>query len=187
MVSLAGPGSRAATDWPPPSSRVVLAWRDIVQGFRRSWIWTALAYQDIRLRYRGSVLGPFWLTISTLVMVVAMGFIYAHLFHTDTRSYMPYLTLGLIVWQLISTLVTEGCQTFLASGPVIQQVPIPFSIHAYRVVYRNFIVFAHNLVIVPHRAARLCDPARLACPRGDRRLRRARRQWGLGLHLPRHA
>jgi ABC-2 type transport system permease protein/lipopolysaccharide transport system permease protein len=82
-------------------------------------------------------------------MVIAMGFIYAHLFHTDTRSYMPYLTMGLIVWQLISTLVTEGCQAFLASGPVIQQVPIPFSIHAYRVVYRNFIVFAHNLVIVP--------------------------------------
>ena len=120
-----------------------------MQGFRRSWIWTALALQDTKLRYRGSVLGPFWLTISTLVMVIAMGFIYAHLFHTDTRSYMPYLTMGFIVWQLISTLVTEGCQTFLASGPVIQQVPIPFSIHAYRVVYRNFIVFAHNLVIVP--------------------------------------
>jgi homopolymeric O-antigen transport system permease protein len=149
MVSLAGPESQAATDWPRPSSRGVLAWRDIVQGFRRSWIWMALAYQDIRLRYRGSVLGPFWLTISTLVMVVAMGFIYAHLFHTDTRSYMPYLTLGLIVWQLISALITEGCQTFLASGPVIQQVPTPFSIYAYRVVYRNFIVFAHNLMIVP--------------------------------------
>jgi ABC-2 type transport system permease protein/lipopolysaccharide transport system permease protein len=149
MVSLAGPESQAATDWPPPASRRVLAWRDIVQGFRRHWIWTALAFQDIKLRYRGSVLGPFWLTISTLVMVVSMGFIYAHLFHTDLRSYMPYLTVGLIVWGLIATLVAEGCQTFLASGPVIQQVPIPFSIHAYRVVYRNFIVFAHTLVIVP--------------------------------------
>jgi len=101
------------------------------------------------LRYRGSVLGPFWMTISTFVMIIAMGFIYAHLFHTDTRSYMPYLTMGLIVWQLISTLITEGCQTFLATETVIQQVPIPFSIHVYRVVCRNFIVFAHNLVIVP--------------------------------------
>ena len=151
MVSLAEPESRegAAADWPAPPSRVVLAWRDLVLGLRRSWIWTALAVQDIKLRYRGSVLGPFWLTISTLVMVVAMGFIYSHLFHVDTRSYVPYLSMGLIVWQLISTLITEGCQTFLATETVIQQVPIPFSIHAYRVVYRNFIVFAHNLVIVP--------------------------------------
>jgi homopolymeric O-antigen transport system permease protein len=150
MTSLAEPESleTAVADWPRPS-RAALAWRDLVQGFTRSWMWTALAFQDIKLRYRGSVLGPFWMTISTFVMVIAMGFIYAHLFHTDTRSYMPYLTMGLIVWQLISTLITEGCQTFLATETVIQQVPIPFSIHAYRVVCRNFIVFAHNLVIVP--------------------------------------
>ncbi len=150
MISLAEPQSleEAVADWPRPS-RAVLAWSDLAQGFSRSWMWTALAVQDIRLRYRGSVLGPFWMTISTFVMVIAMGFIYAHLFHTDTRSYMPYLTIGLIVWQLISTLITEGCQTFLATETVIQQVPIPFSIHVYRVVCRNFIVFAHNLVIVP--------------------------------------
>ncbi len=150
MISLAEPQSleEAVADWPRPS-RTVLAWSDLAQGFSRSWMWTALAVQDIRLRYRGSVLGPFWMTISTFVMIIAMGFIYAHLFHTDTRSYMPYLTMGLIVWQLISTLITEGCQTFLATETVIQQVPIPFSIHVYRVVCRNFIVFAHNLVIVP--------------------------------------
>jgi len=150
MISLADSRSleEAVADWPRPS-RAVLAWSDLAQGFSRSWMWTALAVQDIRLRYRGSVLGPFWMTISTFVMVIAMGFIYAHLFHTDTRSYMPYLTIGLIVWQLISTLITEGCQTFLATETVIQQVPIPFSIHVYRVVCRNFIVFSHNLVIVP--------------------------------------
>src|SRR5439155_14140475 len=32
---------------------------------------------------------------------------------------------------------------------VIQQVPIPFSIHAYRNVCRNLIVLAHNFIIVP--------------------------------------
>jgi len=150
MVSFAAPETQDDTlaDWTSPS-RASRAWRDLVEGFKRNWLWTALAFQDIKLRYRGSVLGPFWLTISTLVMVVAMGFIYAHLFHTNARAYMPYLSLGLIVWQLISSLITEGCQTFLASEAVIQQVPIPFSIHAYRVVYRNLFVFAHNLVIVP--------------------------------------
>ena len=67
----------------------------------------------------------------------------------DIATYLPYLSLGLIVWQAFSSIITEGCETFLREQSVIQQVPIPFSIHAYRVVYRNFIVFAHNLVIVP--------------------------------------
>jgi ABC-type polysaccharide/polyol phosphate export permease len=151
MVSVAiseEPGS-AAEEWPPVPGRAVLAWRDLTDGFGKSWMWGALALQDIKLRYRGSVLGPFWLTISTLVMVAAMGLIYGRLFRVDTANYLPYLALGLIVWQAFAGMITEGCETFLREQSVIQQVPIPFSIHAYRNVCRNFIVLAHNLVIVP--------------------------------------
>jgi ABC-type polysaccharide/polyol phosphate export permease len=151
MVSVAigeGEHDRVA-EWPAPPSRTALAWRDLADGFAKSWLWGALALQDIKLRYRGSVLGPFWLTISTLVMVVAMGAIYGRLFHVDIATYLPYLCLGLIVWQNFSSTITEGCETFLREQSVIQQVPIPFSIHAYRNVCRNFIVLAHNLVIVP--------------------------------------
>ncbi|MBV9554823.1 MAG: ABC transporter permease [Alphaproteobacteria bacterium] len=122
---------------------------DLFGGFRRYWMWGSLALQDMKLRYRGSIIGPFWVTISTLVMIVAMGFIYPHLFHSPPISYIPYLGLGLIVWQLISSLITEGCASFTAADSIIQQVPIPFSIHVYRVVCRNFMVFAHNLLLVP--------------------------------------
>jgi ABC-type polysaccharide/polyol phosphate export permease len=139
----------SAAEWPPVPSRAELAWRDLADGFGKSWMWSALALQDIRLRYRGSVLGPFWLTISTLVMVVAIGLIYGRLLHVAIATYLPYLALGLIVWQTFSTIITEGCETFLREQSVIQQVPIPFSIHAYRNVCRNFIVLAHNLIIVP--------------------------------------
>jgi ABC-type polysaccharide/polyol phosphate export permease len=138
-----------AANWPAPPSPAALAWRDLADGFAKSWMWAALALQDIKLRYRGSLLGPFWLTISTLVMVVAMGLIYARLFHIDLASYLPYLTLGLIVWQTLSTTIAEGCDTFVREQNIIQQVPIPFSIHAYRNVCRNFIVLAHNFIIVP--------------------------------------
>ena len=86
-------------------------------------------------------------------MVVAMGLIYSHLFsHHRPSTYMPYLGLGLIVWQLISSLITEGCSTFMMAEQIIQQIPVPFSVHAYRVVCRNFIVFAHNFGRCPYRA-----------------------------------
>jgi ABC-2 type transport system permease protein/lipopolysaccharide transport system permease protein len=134
---------------PPPQGRTARAWCDLRDGAAKSWMWTALALQDIRLRYRGSVLGPFWVTISTLVMAVSMGVIYAQLFQIDVATYVPYLTIGLIVWQLISTLVSEGCETFLRADGIIQQVPIPFSVHVYRTVCRNFLVMAHSLAIVP--------------------------------------
>ncbi len=149
MVSVASSEIESEMVLPAPARRAALAWHDLASGFAKVWMWWALALQDIRLRYRGSVLGPFWLTISTLVMVVAMGVIYAELFHMEMSTYLPFLTLGLIVWQLLAGTISEGCDIFLRETSVIQQVPIPFSVYAYRNVCRNFIVLAHNLAIVP--------------------------------------
>jgi ABC-2 type transport system permease protein/lipopolysaccharide transport system permease protein len=138
-----------AASWPVSPGRAVLAWRDLAAGWNRRWMWGALALQDIKLRYRGSLLGPFWLTLSTAIMVVAMGVIYPYLFHMAARQYVPYLAIGLIVWQTLANITNEGCATFLGEESVIQQVPVPFSIHAYRCVCRNFLVLLHSLAIVP--------------------------------------
>ena len=135
--------------WPAPRSAVSAAWSDIVSGAAKSWLWMALAFQDTKLRYRGSVLGPFWLTISTVVMVASMGVIYSTLFNISASTYLPYLAIGLIIWGYISTAISEGCQTFLSAEGIIQTVPLPYSVHAYRAVFRNLIVFAHSLVIIP--------------------------------------
>lgn len=132
-----------------PPSRVALAIADLIDGLRRSWLWATLAQQDIKLRYRGSVLGPFWQTLTTIVMIAGMGVIYAKLFHTELKDYLPMLTVGLIFWMFIAGLVTEGCGTFTGVGGVIQQVKLPFSLHVYRLVYRNLLTLGHNFVIVP--------------------------------------
>ena len=140
-------GTEAAL--PPAPSRVAEALSDLLFGFTRAWMWSTLAYQDIKLRYRGSLLGPFWITLTNLVLLVAMGEIYATLFKVETSTYIPFLMTGLLVWQFLSTVVNESCSTFTAAQDVIQQVPLPFSIQAYRTVYRNLIVLAHNAVIIP--------------------------------------
>lgn len=140
---------RAATeDLPLPRSDAVIALEDIADGLSRWWIWTAIAWQDIKLRYRGSILGPFWITLSTAVVALAMGLIFSRIFHQSMKTYLPYLQTGLVVWQFVLAVVNEGCQTFLAAASVIRQMPMPFSIQAFRVALRNLIVFAHNFLVL---------------------------------------
>jgi len=134
---------------PPLVSRSLAAWRDLYTGFVQSWMWVMLAMQDIKLRYRGSMLGPFWLTLSTVVMVASMGVIYARVLNTPANTYLPNLALGLIVWQFVAALFSDGCQTFTSADSIIQQVPIPFSVHVYRVICRNLVIFAHNAIVIP--------------------------------------
>jgi homopolymeric O-antigen transport system permease protein len=137
------------SDVPSRVPSAAAAWADLIEGTSRSWMWSAMAMQDIRMRYRGSLLGPFWLTISMVIMIAAMGLIYSRLFNMEITRYLPFLTVGLVIWNFVSTVITEGCQTFLSTQNVITQVRMPFSVHAWRTVYRNLIVLAHNMVIVP--------------------------------------
>jgi ABC-2 type transport system permease protein/lipopolysaccharide transport system permease protein len=132
-----------------PPSRIHAALADLVDGLSKSWLWSAMALQDIKLRYRGSVLGPFWFTLSTLIMVAAMGGIYARLFGMEVAHYLTFLTVGLVIWQFICSAINEGCHTFLSSQQIIQQACMPFSIYAWRIVYRNLLVLLHSAVILP--------------------------------------
>ena len=123
------------------------AWADLTGGFHRRELWLHLGWQDIKQRYRRSVLGPFWITIATGTTAVAMGGLYSKLFHLDLAEHLPYVTLGLIIWNLINAAILEGSEVFVANEGLIKQLPTPLSVHVYRLVWRQMILFAHNIVI----------------------------------------
>src|SRR4051812_43423381 len=99
---------------PSVVSQDALAFRDVTDAVRQPQLWLLLGWQDIKQRYRRSILGPFWLTISTAIMVVALGLLYAAIFQSPLDKYLPYLATGLVIWMFLSGTVSEGCQTFIA-------------------------------------------------------------------------
>jgi len=82
------------------------------------------------------------------VQVSAMAFLYAELFRTDIHSYLPYLTISIVLWGYMSTLIADGCTCFSQAEALIKDTRMPFAVHAARSVVRNTIVLAHNLVVV---------------------------------------
>lgn len=121
--------------------------RDLLDGLARHELWLHLGWQDIKQRYRRSVLGPFWITIATGTTAVAMGALYSQLFHLELAEHLPYVTLGLIVWNLINAAILEGADVFVANEGLIKQLPTPLSVHVYRLVWRQVILFGHNILI----------------------------------------
>jgi len=133
---------------PNLAARFVLAARDVAEGatlWRLCW---TLSWLDIKLRYRGSLLGPFWLTLSTAIMIGSMGFLYAALFHMDLHVYLPFLALSIVLWNFLGALVTDSCICFTSSEGMIRSVRMPFSLYGGRVVMRNLLVLAHNIVVI---------------------------------------
>lgn len=135
------------TDAAAQSKTFSRAWADLVAGFGKRELWLHLGWQDIKQRYRRSVLGPIWITIATGATAVAMGLLYSTLFKLELSEFLPYITLGLIVWNLISASILEGAEVFVANEGLIKQLPTPLSVHVYRLVWRQMILFGHNIVI----------------------------------------
>jgi lipopolysaccharide transport system permease protein len=125
-----------------------LAVRDVIDGFRLWPLAWSLGWLDIRLRYRGSILGPFWLTLSTAIMIGALGFLYSALFHIDVHTYLPFLALSQVLWFFIATLVAEACTCFTQAEGMIRAVRMPLFMHAIRTLIRNLLVLAHNIVVI---------------------------------------
>ncbi len=120
-----------------------------IRGALRLWrLGATLAWLDVKGRYRGSMLGPLWLTLSTAVMVAALGFLYSTLFHMVLREYLPFLVLSLVLWGYLQTLVTEACLGFTQNDSMIRAVRMPFSLYGGRIVLRNVIVLGHNVIVI---------------------------------------
>ena len=153
------------------SNTLARARADLVDGFRRHELWLHLGWQDIKQRYRRSVLGPFWITIATGTTALAMGGLYSKLFHLELSEHLPYVTLGLIVWNLINASILDGAEVFVANEGLIKQLPTQLSVHVYRLVWRQMILFAHNIIIYAIVAAIYPKPWSWPTSRSFRRTR----------------
>jgi ABC-type polysaccharide/polyol phosphate export permease len=131
-----------------PQSIWFIGLSDLVFGLKSYRLWMFLGWQDIRQRYSRSILGPLWLTLSMGIMVTIMSVLYGRLFKLPLEVYTPFLASGIIIWGFISTLLNEGCASLIAADSLIKQVRMPISLHVWRVVFRNLLIFLHNVVIL---------------------------------------
>ncbi|MEJ2869683.1 ABC transporter permease [Actinomycetospora sp. OC33-EN08] len=123
------------------------AFADIRQAVAQRELWGHLGWQDIKQRYRRSTIGPLWITISMAVTAAALGGLYSQLFGQPIGTFMPYVTVGFMIWYFISACVLEGTETFIANEGLIRFLPAPLMIYVFRTVWRQVLFFAHNVVV----------------------------------------
>lgn len=79
----------------------------------------AFGWLDIKKKYNRSVLGPFWITLYMGIVIATLGVIFGQVLHLPLREYLPFLTLGYIIWGFIASVLKESCSVFAASEGII--------------------------------------------------------------------
>lgn len=120
-------------------------WDDISSSCLRWRQWGYLARVDIVARYRRSVIGPFWLTLTTGFMLVAIGGTYSFLWQGNVANFMPYFGVSYILWNSLAGLIGESTEIYAEAGAYIQNYHTPKFFWVLRTIARNLLMLAHML------------------------------------------
>ncbi|HEX5377397.1 MAG TPA: ABC transporter permease [Phenylobacterium sp.] len=125
-----------------------LAFADLRASVAKLGLAWSLAWHDVVSRYRGSILGPLWITLSMALMVLGIGFLYSELQHISLTETLPFVALGIVFWGTISLVIIEGCDTFVLASSMLSQTSLPILTFIWRTVLRNLVVLSHHVVII---------------------------------------
>jgi len=110
--------------------------------------WIILGWNDIKNRYRRTILGPFWIVLNTAISIGFLGIVYKTIFKLPPENFLPYIAAGIVVWNLIFINTSESCTSFISHKYLLQGIPIRPELIIVRLVFRNMIIFLHNVLVV---------------------------------------
>ena len=111
-------------------------------------LWIYLAWQEITLRYRRSIIGPFWITIGMIIFISTIGFIFSQLFNREIKEYIPHLAISYVVWWFIASSLNDATVTYIKSAQYLKEIKINPLVFVFQSITKNIFIFFHNFIII---------------------------------------
>jgi lipopolysaccharide transport system permease protein len=127
---------------------VALAWYDLRQSAERLRLVLWLGWRDASLPYQRAMIGPYWITLHVAIWSFGIGYALKGQLSQDYPYYLVYVTLGVSLFNILTTFLSEGSRCLTRSASLIINVPNPISIHVLRLTARAIIELGFSLPVV---------------------------------------
>lgn len=111
-------------------------------------LFVELVVRDIKLRYRGSLLGVLWTLINPLAELLVLLFVFGRVLRVDIPNFPSYLFIGLIVYTWFQTSLTFATTAFVANRELIRRPGVPAAVLPVVAVASNLVHFLLSLPIL---------------------------------------
>jgi ABC-type polysaccharide/polyol phosphate export permease len=111
-------------------------------------LWSNLALDDLRDRYRRTVLGLAWIVASFALFVAVKVFVFGQLTNVSAEEFGVYVTLGFGLWTYINAMVVDACTAYMHSRPWILGTSTPYPVFLLQAVFRNWLIFGMILLVM---------------------------------------
>jgi lipopolysaccharide transport system permease protein len=123
-------------------------WRDL---FRYRELFYMLAWRDIAVRYKQTVIGVAWAVIRPFLTMLIFTVIFGRVAMLPSEGDTPYALLvlaGMLPWTLFSTALGEAANSLVANANLISKVYFPRLIVPTATVITSFVDFLISLVLL---------------------------------------
>jgi lipopolysaccharide transport system permease protein len=120
---------------------------DIGSSLKHVRIWTSLALSDIASKYRRTVLGPIWIVLAQVAVIVGIYFLRHSISPMVLGNFFVFLSASLPVWGLVSSMTSDGTGALAKSKTLIESYPLPMTIYLLRSIVSNLITFLHTIIV----------------------------------------
>lgn len=123
-------------------------WRDL---FRYRELFYILAWRDIAVRYKQTVIGVTWAMIRPFLTMVIFTVIFGRVAKLPSDGAVPYALLvlaGMLPWTLFSTALGEASNSLVANANLISKVYFPRLIVPTAAVIVAFVDFLISLILL---------------------------------------
>jgi lipopolysaccharide transport system permease protein len=127
--------------------RLHAALSDLRAGVRMRRTWTYLAVESVKNQYRRTVLGPWWITLQTAVLVLGLATIFSQILKTDLRTFLPYVAVGLLIFNLLSGMTRTASTVFTGAANSMKSTRQPLSNLVLKAITVELVQFGHNALI----------------------------------------
>ena len=100
-------------------------WRDL---WRYQELFMVLAWRDLSVRYKQTMIGILWALIRPILAVVIFTIIFGHIAKLPTEGTAPYALMvyaGMLPWTLFATALSEASHSLIANANLISKVYFP--------------------------------------------------------------
>lgn len=119
-------------------------WHDL---FRYRELFYFLAWRDVLVRYKQTVIGILWAVLRPLLTMIVFVFIFSKIAKLPTEG-VPYPVMvfaAMLPWQLFASSLSEGSNSLIANSNLISKVYFPRLIIPASAVIVSFVDFAISL------------------------------------------
>ena len=128
-------------------SRIVLSER-LKELYQFRYLLLNLIIRDLKVRYKGSILGVFWSLLNPLLMMLVFTVIFEVAFgRDDVRQYPIFFLVGLIPWNFFSGAMVSGVVSITGNATILKKVYFPRELLPITTVLSNLVNFSFAFII----------------------------------------